>query len=486
MPRQICSATLLILSPYFLASCSGVPNGGCVANCGGNNAAVSFVLTATPPAPTSQLSIQAFTATITGVTLTPSTGSAVNIPLNSSAYVAEFTRVTSDSTVLIANVSVPPGTYTQAAITFSAPRVTFCTQADPGVPGCAAGTLATMSGSAGSATMSTNVTLAASQQTGFAVNADLGAALTTSGQTVTGVSLTAANVFTLNTLPPASSATDLSSGQLSHVDDVMGLVTSASGTTLTLQTASRGSITAVANSSTQYDATNCASHDFSCVQANAVAIVDTILNADGSFTLTYYDPLTPSSEDVIEGVVTGVPDSVNNQFIVAVTDSVFAGSSSIINGQLHLGDQIVVSLVTPNPFQIISKGLQIPAGSAFLNSTSAGSILPGQTVALIPQTFSAQSGATLGTASTADLALRFTRITGVAAAVSSPTFSAAAFPPYFGLAVAQQFQTTNGRLSLDGISSLSSLSNGGTFSATALYLGSPSSPQFSAQAVRAH
>jgi hypothetical protein len=485
MLRQSCSA-LLLLSSLLLISCSGVPHGGCVANCGGSDATVSIVLTATPPALSSQLSIQAFTTTITGVTLTPSGGSAVNIPLNSSAYVAEFTRVTSDSTILIANVSVPPGTYTQASVTFSAPRVTFCAQANAGVPGCAAGTLTTISGSAGSATISTNLTLTASQQTGFALNADLGAALTNSGQTITAVSLTAANVFTLNALPPASSATDLASGQLSHVDDVMGLVTSAGGSTLTIQTASRGSITASANRSTQYDSGNCRTQSFACVSVNAVAVVDTVLNADGSFTLTFYDPISSSSLDVIEGVVTGLPDSVNNQFTIAVTDSVFAGSGSLINGQLHFGDQIRISLVTPNPFQIVSKGLQIPAGSAFLNSTSAGSILPGQTVALMPQSFSAQSGATLGTANTQNLFLRLTRMTGTAAAVSSPTFSATALPPYFGLAVAQLFQTTNGRLSLDGISSLNNLSNGSTFSATALYLGSPASPQFSAQAIRAH
>jgi hypothetical protein len=112
--------------------------------------------------------------------------------------------------------------------------------------------------------------------------------------------------------------------------------------------------------------------------------------------------------------------------------------------------------------------------------------LPGQTVAFSPGTFSAQSGASLGAASTANLALRFTRITGTAAAVSSPTFSSSTFPPYFGLAISQQFQTTSGRLSLDGISSLNNLPNGSAFSATALYLGSPSSPQFSAQSVRAH
>src|SRR6266576_6636924 len=125
MTRQISAAALLILISLMFTSCSGVHQGGCTANCGGGNATVSFVLTATPPPPSSQLSIQAFTATITGIKLTPSTGSDFSVPLNSTTYIAEFNRVTSDSTLLAAEVSVPAATYTQLTVTFSAPRVTF-------------------------------------------------------------------------------------------------------------------------------------------------------------------------------------------------------------------------------------------------------------------------------------------------------------------------------------------------------------------------
>src|SRR5437762_2401294 len=119
MTRQISAAALLILISLMFTSCSGVHQGGCTANCGGGNATVSFVLTATPPPLSSQLSIQAFTATIAGITLTPSTGAAVNVPLNSTTYIAEFTRATSDSTLLAAQVSVPAATYTRMTITFS-------------------------------------------------------------------------------------------------------------------------------------------------------------------------------------------------------------------------------------------------------------------------------------------------------------------------------------------------------------------------------
>lgn len=484
MVRHFCSAVVLFCFSLLLASCSGVPKGGCVVNCGSGNATLSVVLTATPPSPVTQLSIQAFTATITGLKLTSSGGTDFVVPLNSATYIAEFTRVTSDSTVLAANVLIPADTYTQAKVTFNAPRVTFCTQANPGVPGCADGTLTTVSGLAGSASITMNLSLGANQQTGLALNADLGAALTATGQALTAVSLTAANVFAINTLPPSTTATDLAAGQLSHVDDVMGLVTSASGSTLTIQTSSRGSITATANASTQF---NCSSQDFRCVQVNAVAIVDAILNTGGTFTLTFYQPwpFGTSSVDVIEGVVTGVPDSVTDQFTIAVTDSVFASNGSLLNGQLNLGDQIRVSLATPDPFQIISKGLLVPVVTGgFEHATSAAAILPGQTVAFPVTTFTAQSIAAVGAASTSDLALRFTRITGVVGSSSSPVFSATAFPPYFGLTIPQQFQTTSGRLSLDGISNLASISAGNTFSSTALYIGPPASPMFSAQSVR--
>jgi hypothetical protein len=484
MTRQISAAVLLIFTSLVLASCSGV--GSVCTNCsGGGNATVSFVLTATPPPPSSQFSIQAFTATITGIKLAPSTGSDFSVPLNSTTYIAEFNRVTSDSTLLAAKVSVPAATYTQLTVTFSAPRVTFCTQLNPGVPGCAAGTLGSVSGSAGSVIVSTSLSLAANQQLGIALNANLGTSLTASGQTITAVNLNAANTFTVNTLPPSSIQTDLASGQLSHVDDVMGVVTAASSPTVTLQTSSRGSITATANSSTQY---NCTSQNFSCVQLNTPAIMDAILNADGTFTLTFYAPLPFSSNDVIEGVVTSVPNSVTNQFTIVATDSVFAGTGSLLNGQLKLGDQVVVTANALNPFQIISKGLLIPAGSAFENSNSVASILPGQTIAFPALSFVAQSGTTPGTTTAKDIALRFTRITTSLATASLPDFSgnATGFPPFFGIAINQQFRTTSGRLSLDGVSILTSIPVGSTFSTSALYVGPPVAPQFAAQTVRAH
>jgi hypothetical protein len=483
------TALLLAVVSFSLAACSGISSGGCVANCS-STGSVSLVLTATPPPPTAALSIQAFTATITGITLTPSSGgSPVAINLNSTTYIAEFNRVTSDSTLLASNVSVPVGTYNQMTVTFAAPKVTFCTQANPGVPGCANGTLTTVAGTLpGTATFSTNLIVANNTLTGVALNVNLGNALTQTGQTITGVDLTIANTFSAATLPPPSSLTDLASTQLSHLDDIMGLVTAKGTSSITIQTSSRGNITATTNSSTHYSA-DCSVQDFSCVQTSQAAVMDAVLNSDGTITATFFQPIA-SSGDFIEGVVTSIPSSVQNTFTLVATDSVFAPSNSVLNGLLNLGDQMVVGLSNARPFVIIDKGLGNPSlpANSFDGSTSISAIQPGMTVLFPVTAYTAQSGSTAGAAITNSFALRFTRITTTMATATSPQFTitGTALAPFFGI-TANQFVLTNpSRFSLDGAVTIAAIPVSSTISASALILAPGNSPAFLAQSVRSH
>jgi hypothetical protein len=478
---------LFAILGFTLVSCSGVPGGGCVSNCSTGGSA-SVVLTATPPATTAGLSIQTFTATITGLTLTPSGGgSPVAINLNSTAYIAEFNHVTSDSTLLASSVSIPSGAYNQVTVSFSAPRVTFCAQANPGVPGCANATLASITGSPGNLTASTNLTVANNALTGILLTVNLGNALTQTGQTITGVDLTVSNTLSASVLPPAASATDLASTQLSHLDDIMGLVTGATSTSMTIQTSTRGSITAHTNSSTVFE---CTAQNSTCVQTNQVAVMDAILNSDGTITATFFQPIVDSG-DLIEGVVTSVPNTVSNSFTLVATDRVFAPSNSVLNGALNIGDQVVVTLGgTVQPFVIVDKGLGNPSlpANSFDGSTSVSSIQPGMTVLFPVTVYTAQSGATPGFATTVSFALRFSRISTTMAVATSPDFSitAAALPPFFGIASNQQIRTTPGRLSVDGAQTITAIPVGNTISTSALYLGATSNPAFAAQSVRAH
>ncbi len=265
----------------------------------------------------------------------------------------------------------------------------------------------------------------------MALNVDIADAITVSGQTISAVNLAAANVLTTTVLPAPSSTTDLSSGQLAHIDDLYGVVSnvSASAQSFTLQTAYRGTVSITANSSTTYDPV-CSTQTFSCVTSGALAAVDAILNADGTLAVRNYSPVpfTATAKDTIEGVVTAPPSSVNQVFDIAVTDASFASSNSKLSGSIHPGDLVIVGVVTPQPFFIVSEGLIIPTNS-FGGSTDVSSIQPGQTVAISVFGFApaASDGSSEPATATANgVALRFSRVTeNRCQAQPSPQFSAA-------------------------------------------------------------
>ncbi len=370
-----------------MCACSGPKTGAGGGGGGGTgNATLSLTLRATPPSPSAHLSILTFRATVTGVSLTPSSGSAVSVGLVSgttASYVAEFTRLQSDSALLSAAVSVPVGTYNSLAVTFSDVLLTYCTQPSSGVAGCSSGSLTQVTGSAGAATASSGafpLTVTSGEKLGLTLNVNIANAITASGQTISAVNLAAANVLSAAVLQAPSSATDLSSGQLAHIDDLYGVVSnvSASAQSFTLQTAYRGAVSITANSSTTYDPI-CSTQSFSCVTSGALAAIDAILNADGTLTVRNYSPVlfTAASKDTIEGVVTTPPSSANQVFNISVTDASFAPSNSLLSGSIHPGDLVSVGVVTPQPFFIVSEGLTIPTNS-FSGSTDVSLFSPGK------------------------------------------------------------------------------------------------------------
>jgi hypothetical protein len=489
----------LILS---LCACSGVRQSGGGGG-GTGNATLSLTLRATPPSPSAHLSIVTFRATVTGVSLTPSSGSVVNVGLVSGttgSYVAEFTRLQSDSALLSAGVSVPAGIYNSLAVTFSDVLLTFCTQPSSGVAGCSSGSLTQVPGSAGAATASSGalpLTVTRGEKLGLALDVNIPNAITASGQTISALNLAAPNVLTATVLQAPSSTTDVASGQLAHIDDLYGVVrsVSASAQSFTLQTAYRGSVAITAKSSTTYDPV-CSTQSFSCVTSGALAAVDAILNVDGTLTIRNYSPVpfTAVSKDTIEGVVTVPPSSVNQVFDIAVTDASFAPSNSLLNGSIRPGDLVIVGVVTPQPFFVVNEGLIIPT-NGFSGSTDVSPIQPGQTVAISLSGFVVASGNSAFASATANgVALRFSRVTGTVVNPTSPQFSATSFPPYFGFTINPLVQiTTTGpgtTTDFDGTSSFTEAA-GDTVSISALYFGSATSPippawSFSAATIRRH
>jgi len=164
-------------------------------------------------------------------------------------------------------------------VTFSDVSLNFCTQPSSGVAGCTG--LQQVTGSAGTATANSGafpLTVTSGEKLGLALDVNIPNAIIASGQTISAVNLAAANVLTATALQAPSSTTDLSSGQLAHIDDLYGVVSnvSASAQSFTLQTAYRGAVSITANSSTTYDPV-CSAQTFSCVTSGALAAVDAVL-----------------------------------------------------------------------------------------------------------------------------------------------------------------------------------------------------------------
>ena len=462
-----------------------------------------------PLAPPPGTNILSFAVTITGMSLTPSGGgSAVNLTLPATSITVDLMRLQSDSALLgQALATVPAATYNQITVSVSSVVVTYCTQTSPGTQGCATGTVAQVSQTTAStpATSSFSMTLSNNQQVGVQIQFNLAKALTLSStqpQVVSAVDLTASGVLTASVLAPTSTTSSLATGQLDFVEDVTGVVTTVSGSTVTVQTATRGSVTATANSSTFFSP-NCTSSPFNktadihCMVANQIASIDAALNADGTFTLLDYDPLDTAASDWIEGVVTLVPTS-STQFQIVANDLFEPASSSLIGTNLPLGSTVIATLsVSPAAtFGVDEKGLIVPADAGtFISSNDTSVLRAGQTVAVHVSSFTAAAGSTPASATVDFVGLRFTRVTGSVSSAAAPTsisIGSPSLPAFFGqinielaelnTASAPSTAPTN----YDGVSDGFGLSVNNTVSIRALYFGPSSAKPFTCAKVRKH
>jgi hypothetical protein len=493
--RRISNASLL-LSAAFLVSCSGLPKNSTGGTGGGGTATVSLTMTAAPLSPPPNANLLSFVVDVNTVTLTSSSGTNVNIPLNAPIFSVDLTKLQSDSAFLGTSATVPAGSYTSMSVSISNPVVTFCTQTT-GSTGCAANSITTVTGAAATPKITTApfpLTLTSTQKTGLAINFNLSNALTVNtSQVITAVNLAATSVLSAATLPSTSSS--LATGQLDFVEDVTGVVTTVDTTTqsVTVQTATRGPLTALANSSTVFSP-NCTSVNLnltftSCVVKGHVASLDMALNSDGTFTLLEYDPLAATTGDWIEGIVTAPPTS-STQFTVVANDAVLATSGSLLSSAL-IGAQTKVSLVAvnPKPFLVDTKGLTVPVNN--FGGTDTSILLPGQTVSVHVTAFAAASGTTPATATIDTLYLRFTRVAGaVATTGTQASFNIQSLPSFFGITTQPLVEVTQGAppttpaTNFDGVTSATALSSPQTVSIRALYFGQGTQMPFSAAKVR--
>lgn len=474
----------LLLTACSVVSCQNLNGGHGISGGQGNDATLVLTLRAIPLMPPANTNLLAFSATIVGVSLTPTSGGSVNVPLNSSSYQIDLLRLQSDTAFLGFANAIPPGTYTNMVISLANPMVTYCTQTN-GIPGCKIGSVTSLTGGPAIPIISTSpfpLTLVGGQTDGLSIVANLPNALTVNPQTqaISAVNLGASNVVTAIKLPPTASS--LAASAMDFVDDVTGIVSSVdtAAQTVTVQTATRGSLTAKAGLSTIVSP-NCTTFNLgtslSCAKQGQVASLDMTLNTDGTFRLLEYDPLATTGGDWIEGVVAQPPSS-STRFVIVTNDLVLAPSNTLIGSDLELGASVAVTLMDPKPFVVDSKGLNTP-NSAFAGATDASVLQPGQTLAVHLVGFTPAAGASVASANVDFVYLRFTRVAGSVGGVAPPnTFTIQSLPSFFGSTLPVTVQLSNGEPStgFDGINNASSLVSQQTVSISALYFGPSTGP----------
>jgi len=469
---------VLLLTVLSLAACSG-PYQPCTVNCvvNGTGTAILTLVSDTPPASPSLLS---YKVTVSQVTLTPTTGAAITFTPNP-APVIELMRLQSDTAFLGTLLNVPVGTYSSITLSLGSSQITFLNNtsatiinASSASGSCVVGAICTISPTAaGLPKVSSTpfpITLTANAKIGLGIDFNLNNSITVTGGTMTVTFTPAAagvNVLSAFNLPRANA--NLGTNQLELIEDFTGVV-SASGSTVTITSPTRGVLTTTSTSASFFDQspppTNlCPSAPNNCAAAGQIASVDAFLNTDGTFSLKEFEPLNATQQDFVEGTVVAINPSSQTQFTIVTTDKINAATNSLISA-LNTGDVLTVNIPTLNQgFLVDSKGLAVSSFgsySDFSGQTTTTAIHPGQTVALHVSAFTAASGTTLAVASADTVILRWTRLRANVVSTTSASINIDTLPSYFGFPTSSQEVVQaffGGALGTDGVTNLDGVAN---------------------------
>jgi hypothetical protein len=407
--RRVRAFVLLLVAAGVLAGCggSGTHFGGGQAN----TVPVTVSMTDTPPAGVSVLSFQ---ARLTDARLNPG-----NVELLGAPVTIDLARLQTE-TSLVASTTVPPGTYTSVALTFSSPApLTIQNNSGgtltDGVTNCLNLQVCALSPAVTTLTGSVNLPGAGATLTGTTPAALL-------------LDLNVANVLA-NTPPlQATLVANTTASQLAAalgapfeaLEDVVGVVSAPANGAFVLQTA-LASYNVTTNSSTQFlnfSLGGCGSGGFVCIAAGQIVSVNMSLQSNNTLIATdvfFEDNSTALPE--IEGVVVAT-GGLPAQFSMVVLHETPAAS-----GPAVVGSPVTVAL-NATPFAVDNLvGTLNTAGFSF---ASTADMIVGQEVSV-----QQGAGSTASVIQASRVLLRSSRITGtVAITATSPNFTMNGLPPF--------------------------------------------------------
>jgi len=486
-PLTFSLPAVFLICVCIMVGCSGLPQssssgggggGGTGGGGTGGTFTVNLTLSTVPSSVPSGISVLSFPVNISGITVTSqTTGTVTNLSLN--GLTVDLNRLVGD-TAFLGQLQVTADLYSKIEITISSSSVVYCTTTG-GVAGCTPGSIATARG--GPATLTFSYSPALNVTTPgigvrFRLQMNKALLLNAAGTAVTSVDFTQPSVGFSEQLPLAA---NLTNPQLDYVDDITGRVTQVGTTSVTIQSATQGTVTANVTTLSNFSSQACASNGINCAQVGQVAAMDTVLNADGTFTLLLFDPIDTTSTDWAEGVISLSPTS-SSQFSMVVTNFVPAQTGSVITNKVHLGDQVTVNLEAGVTFEIDQKNLLLPSNT-FTGAQDTSVLFPGQDVAVRATSFTAASGSTSASMTVDILLLRFSRLAGTAQ-TPGPNFSFAPSVPLFGITGSVNTQETTNVTNFDLGTAGTSLTASQAAGISALYFGPPSTAIFVVAKVR--
>ena len=474
MKRNAALGIALAISMIALVGCSGVPHGTTGGGGGGGgsqNASLAVTLTSKPDVTLANISVLSATVGITGITLNPSTGSAVSLTLTPTVYPVDLTRLQAD-TAFLGLLSLPAGTYSSASLTFSAPTLTLDNQSGTTLNGtCLTGTICKIVLTAGSSQVISApfpLTLTSGQATGISLNLNLNNAITVSSGTLA-LNFSAVDVVTAATLP----RTGAPSGALDLIEDFVGLVTAQSGSSITVTGSDGISLTMTLPSSPTIEDPQglCPALNATCLVANQTLVsVDATVSTSGTLTLVSADLLDATPQDEVEGTI--IDTSTPGQFFLVVANKENATGNSTLSAAIP-GDIFLVTL--SNPLFIVDldeffNNASLPPSTVTPLFSGEANLVNGQDV-MVHVTAATGAASTGNQAITSDLVrLRFTRTTGTVQTVSGQSFAISNLPPYIQFVTNPLVDTIIGATNFDGVTDIGGVTVGQSVSIRALLL----------------
>ena len=421
-----------------------------------------------------------FTLPISGISLVPSTGSAVSVYSGGSF---ELTRLQSDSAPVAVGVSVPEGSYTAIKVTLGTSSGIFVNASSGSITSsagtCAAGAFCALPPGAATTityTFPSALSLSANRTQWIGLDFDLNNAITTANGITVDFGQT--GVLAAHTTP----RTNVPSGDVDSIDDFTGLVTASTSSSITVKSGTRGTLTATITSSTTYDDPQnlCAgaASVASCISAKinkAVVSVQAALTSTGAIDATEIDVIDTSGADAVEGLI--YPSSCNGagSFGLILADStVPSGNATLTSLSYGAGFCLTIS---PTASFLVDTGI---LSSAIGTATQAGfadsnSLQIGQVVRV--QVSNVTAGTLVGATATSVL-LRYSRLSGTVNILSSNNFSVNGLPTYLGFTLSPLVATYLNYTIFEGVTDASGLSGQPAVAFRALYFNNPNnSPQ---------